>query len=106
MQREIEDVLSEKILFGDIKEGERVSVDVDGDGDDAKLTFSSVAMSELPDTEFSDDDQDGSAQDPNLVPGEVPSGTNVPHSTDGDTGSAGAEAPEPGHGPESGPATA
>ncbi|WP_278857932.1 ATP-dependent Clp protease ATP-binding subunit [Kocuria palustris] len=105
IQREIEDALSEKILFGDIKEGERVSVDVDGDGDDAKLTFSSVAMSELPDTEFSDDDQDGSAQDPDLVPGEVPSGTNVPHSTDGDTGSAGAEAPEPGHGPESGPTT-
>ncbi|WP_144794820.1 ATP-dependent Clp protease ATP-binding subunit [Kocuria palustris] len=105
IQREIEDALSEKILFSEVKAGERVTVDVDGEGEDARLTFSSVPMSELPDTDF-DDDKDESAQDPDLVPGEVPSGGNVPHSVDGDTGSAGAEAPEPGHGPDSGPATA
>ncbi|MFF3039538.1 ATP-dependent Clp protease ATP-binding subunit, partial [Arthrobacter citreus] len=39
MQREIEDQLSEKILFGDLKPGETVSVDVEGEGDDAKFTF-------------------------------------------------------------------
>ncbi|MBD7994957.1 ATP-dependent Clp protease ATP-binding subunit [Arthrobacter sp. Sa2CUA1] len=39
MQREIEDQLSEKILFGDLKPGELVSVDVEGEGDDAKFTF-------------------------------------------------------------------
>ncbi|MBD8042311.1 ATP-dependent Clp protease ATP-binding subunit [Arthrobacter sp. Sa2BUA2] len=39
MQREIEDQLSEKILFGDLKPGEMVSVDVEGEGDDAKFTF-------------------------------------------------------------------
>ncbi|MGW9404399.1 ATP-dependent Clp protease ATP-binding subunit [Arthrobacter sp. NPDC055585] len=39
MQREIEDQLSEKILFGDLKPGEMVSVDVEGEGDEAKFTF-------------------------------------------------------------------
>ena len=39
MQREIEDQLSEKILFGDLKPGELVSVDVEGEGDEAKFTF-------------------------------------------------------------------
>ncbi|WP_342023152.1 ATP-dependent Clp protease ATP-binding subunit [Arthrobacter citreus] len=39
IQREIEDQLSEKILFGDLKPGELVSVDVEGEGDDAKFTF-------------------------------------------------------------------
>ncbi|MDN3482494.1 ATP-dependent Clp protease ATP-binding subunit [Arthrobacter sp. APC 3897] len=39
IQREIEDQLSEKILFGDLKPGELVSVDVEGEGDDATFTF-------------------------------------------------------------------
>ncbi|MET4060601.1 ATP-dependent Clp protease ATP-binding subunit ClpC [Arthrobacter sp. UYP6] len=39
IQREIEDQLSEKILFGDLKPGELVSVDVEGEGDDAVFTF-------------------------------------------------------------------
>ncbi|RJU02160.1 ATP-dependent Clp protease ATP-binding subunit [Arthrobacter zhaoguopingii] len=39
IQREIEDQLSEKILFGDLKSGERVEVDVEGEGVDAKFTF-------------------------------------------------------------------
>ncbi|MBG6183527.1 ATP-dependent Clp protease ATP-binding subunit ClpC [Arthrobacter sp. CAN_A6] len=39
MQREIEDQLSEKILFGDLKSGERVDVDVEGEGTDAVFTF-------------------------------------------------------------------
>ncbi|MDM7991026.1 ATP-dependent Clp protease ATP-binding subunit [Arthrobacter sp. zg-Y877] len=39
IQREIEDQLSEKILFGELKPGEVISVDVDGEGDDAKFTF-------------------------------------------------------------------
>ncbi|WP_294564257.1 AAA family ATPase, partial [uncultured Arthrobacter sp.] len=39
IQREIEDQLSEKILFGDLKPGERVEVDVEGEGVDAKFTF-------------------------------------------------------------------
>ncbi|WP_105032303.1 ATP-dependent Clp protease ATP-binding subunit [Arthrobacter ruber] len=39
IQREIEDQLSEKILFGDLKSGERVDVDVEGEGVDAHFTF-------------------------------------------------------------------
>ncbi|APF40910.1 ATP-dependent Clp protease ATP-binding subunit [Neomicrococcus aestuarii] len=39
IQREIEDQLSEKILFGEIHSGQMVFVDVDGEGDTAKFTF-------------------------------------------------------------------
>ncbi|XVX20974.1 ATP-dependent Clp protease ATP-binding subunit [Actinomycetota bacterium] len=39
IQREIEDVLSEKILFGDLKAGEIVFVDTEGEGKDATFTF-------------------------------------------------------------------
>jgi len=39
IQREIEDVLSEKILFGELKSGEIVAVDVEGEGKDAVFTF-------------------------------------------------------------------
>ena len=47
MQRNIEDALSEKILFGDIKPGEKITVDVDGEGDSAEFVFSSQPMKEL-----------------------------------------------------------
>ena len=47
MQRNIEDVLSEKILFGEIKPGEKIIVDAEGEGDNAKFTFSSIPMKEL-----------------------------------------------------------
>ncbi len=39
IQREIEDVLSEKILFGELKAGEIVAVGVDGEGKEAIFTF-------------------------------------------------------------------
>ncbi|MDR1118374.1 MAG: ATP-dependent Clp protease ATP-binding subunit [Bifidobacteriaceae bacterium] len=39
IQREIEDVLSEKILFGEIRAGERIEVDATGEGPDAKFVF-------------------------------------------------------------------
>ena len=47
MQRNIEDALSEKILFSEIKPGEKITVDAEGEGDDAKFTFSSQPMKEL-----------------------------------------------------------
>jgi ATP-dependent Clp protease ATP-binding subunit ClpC len=50
IQREIEDVLSEKILFGDVKPGEITLVDVEGEGTTAKFTFRGVAKAEMPDT--------------------------------------------------------
>ncbi len=39
MQRDIEDQLSEKILFGELVSGQHIKVDVDGEGDDATFTF-------------------------------------------------------------------
>jgi ATP-dependent Clp protease ATP-binding subunit ClpC len=39
IQREIEDVLSEKILFGEIRRGECVEVDATGEGPDATFVF-------------------------------------------------------------------
>ncbi len=42
IQREIEDNLSEKILFGELKAGQIVTVDVEGTGPQAQLTFKGV----------------------------------------------------------------
>jgi ATP-dependent Clp protease ATP-binding subunit ClpC len=39
IQREIEDSLSEKILFGELKAGQIVTVDVEGTGPEAQFTF-------------------------------------------------------------------
>jgi ATP-dependent Clp protease ATP-binding subunit ClpC len=48
IQREIEDSLSEKILFGELRPGQIVIVDTDGDteGDEVKFTFTGVAKPE------------------------------------------------------------
>jgi ATP-dependent Clp protease ATP-binding subunit ClpC len=43
IQREIEDALSEKILFGELKAGQIVTVDVEGTGPEAQFTFKGVA---------------------------------------------------------------
>ncbi|WP_369054962.1 ATP-dependent Clp protease ATP-binding subunit [Kineococcus terrestris] len=48
IQRDIEDVLSEKILFGDLKAGQIVSVDVTGEGPDASFTFEGTSKEDLP----------------------------------------------------------
>jgi ATP-dependent Clp protease ATP-binding subunit ClpC len=42
IQREIEDSLSEKILFGELRPGQIVIVDVEGSGETAKFTFNGV----------------------------------------------------------------
>jgi ATP-dependent Clp protease ATP-binding subunit ClpC len=47
MQREIEDQLSEKILFGEIRSGEKISVDTEGEGDEQKFVFTSTPMADL-----------------------------------------------------------
>ena len=50
IQREIEDSLSEKILFGELKAGQIVTVDVQGTGPEAQLTFKGVPKpGEMPD---------------------------------------------------------
>ena len=50
IQREIEDILSEKILFGEIGAGELVLVDAVGEGSAATFTFTPTPISTTPDT--------------------------------------------------------
>jgi ATP-dependent Clp protease ATP-binding subunit ClpC len=49
IQRELEDVLSEKMLFGDLKAGEIILVDVSDATDTATFTFKGTPKSALPD---------------------------------------------------------
>jgi len=48
VQREIEDQLSERILYGEIKPGEKVIVDATGDGLLAEFTFTGVPREDKP----------------------------------------------------------
>jgi ATP-dependent Clp protease ATP-binding subunit ClpC len=51
IQREIEDMLSEKILFGELRPGSIVTVDTEGTGEEAKFTFASRPKPDsVPDT--------------------------------------------------------
>jgi ATP-dependent Clp protease ATP-binding subunit ClpC len=51
IQREIEDALSEKILYGELSSGQIVVVDVEGEDAEAKFTFRGEAKPiDLPDT--------------------------------------------------------
>jgi ATP-dependent Clp protease ATP-binding subunit ClpC len=49
VQREIEDVLAEKMLYGEVGPGQIVLVDVEGEGPQAQFTFRGTQKSELPD---------------------------------------------------------
>jgi len=50
IQREIEDALSERILFGELKAGEIIVVDVEGEGAEAVFTFKGSPKVSTPDT--------------------------------------------------------
>ncbi len=49
IQREVEDTLSEKILFGELRPGHIVVVDTEGEGDAKTFTFRGEEKSALPD---------------------------------------------------------
>ena len=49
IQRDVEDMLAEKILFGELKAGELVVVDVAPEGSESPFTFRGQPKSELPD---------------------------------------------------------
>ncbi|MGI8522629.1 MAG: AAA family ATPase, partial [Nocardioides sp.] len=49
VQREIEDTLAEKLLFGEVRPGQIVLVDVEGEGPSATFTFKGETKSEVPD---------------------------------------------------------
>jgi ATP-dependent Clp protease ATP-binding subunit ClpC len=50
IQRELENVLSEKMLFGDLKAGEIILVDVSDETPEATFTFKGTAKTAMPDT--------------------------------------------------------
>ncbi|SDB80215.1 ATP-dependent Clp protease ATP-binding subunit ClpC, partial [Raineyella antarctica] len=50
LQRDVEDPMAEKILFGDLQPGEVVLVDVAAPGSEDPFTFRGVPQSEVPDT--------------------------------------------------------
>ena len=50
IQREIEDALSEKILFGDVKSGQIILIDVEGEEGKETFTFKGMPKEALPDT--------------------------------------------------------
>jgi ATP-dependent Clp protease ATP-binding subunit ClpC len=50
IQREIEDALSEKILFGEVKSGQIILIDVEGEEGKEAFTFKGTAREALPDT--------------------------------------------------------
>ena len=49
VQREIEDQLAEKLLYGEVRPGQIVLVDIEGEGTEAVFTFEGTAKAELPD---------------------------------------------------------
>jgi ATP-dependent Clp protease ATP-binding subunit ClpC len=49
IQREIEDTLAEKMLYGEVGPGQIVLVDVEGEGEAAQFTFHGQKVAELPD---------------------------------------------------------
>jgi ATP-dependent Clp protease ATP-binding subunit ClpC len=49
IQREVEDMLSEKILFGELRPGHIVVVDTEGDGAAKTFTFRGEEKAALPD---------------------------------------------------------
>ena len=49
VQREIEDSLAEKMLYGEVRPGQIILVDVEGEGAEAAFTFRGEQKSELPD---------------------------------------------------------
>jgi ATP-dependent Clp protease ATP-binding subunit ClpC len=50
IQREIEDALSERILFSELNAGEIIVVDVEGEGAEAQFTFKGAPKAATPDT--------------------------------------------------------
>ena len=107
IQREIEDQLSEKILYGEVAAGELVTVDVEnwdgeGKGDDAKFTFSTstkpgavMGEGESSLEEHKDDADDSSDEADQIVPMEYSSNASSGSGPDGGTSGSGSGAAQP-----------
>ncbi|MBY0795254.1 ATP-dependent Clp protease ATP-binding subunit [Corynebacterium parakroppenstedtii] len=107
IQREIEDQLSEKILYGEVAAGELVTVDVEnwdgeGKGDDAKFTFSTSTKSgavmgegESSLEERKEDADDSSDEADQIVPMEYSSNASSGSGPDAGTSGSGSGAAQP-----------
>ncbi|MCH8613899.1 ATP-dependent Clp protease ATP-binding subunit [Arsenicicoccus dermatophilus] len=77
IQRNIEDVLSEKILYGELTAGEIILVDTDGAEKDPKFTFSGTKGSDIPDLPPLDVALDGGPAQSSPVDGSTETGTEI-----------------------------
>ncbi|MBO0813645.1 MAG: ATP-dependent Clp protease ATP-binding subunit [Actinobacteria bacterium] len=65
IQRAIEDMLSEKILFGELRPGQIVIVDVEGEGEEAQFAFKGVPKPEsVPDAPLAEVESGAAKQQP------------------------------------------
>ena len=63
IQRAIEDMLSEKILFGELRPGQIVIVDVEGEGEEAQFAFKGVPKPEsVPDAPLAEVESGGATK--------------------------------------------
>ena len=92
IQREIEDVLAEKMLFGEVGPGQIVLVGVEGEGPTATFTFEGQKVGELPDLPPFEPAEIGAGLDV-----DEPGPTDVPRAPGGDAeGGQQGQAPGPG----------
>jgi ATP-dependent Clp protease ATP-binding subunit ClpC len=79
VQREVEDVLAEKMLYGEVGPGQIVLVDVEGEGPDATFSFKGQKVGALPDLPpLEAADVLGSTEGHAPSEGEEPGPTDVP----------------------------
>ena len=78
IQREIEDVLSEKMLYGEVGPGQIVLVDVEGEGPTAKFTFLGQKVGQLPDLPPFETAEVSAAPDVPAAPSEGPDDSDGP----------------------------
>jgi len=80
IQRDIEDMLSEKILYGELGTGELVSVDVEGEGDAATLTFAGTKkdFGDAPLPEHAEGSDHGTSEHIHGTPGGAASAAGTP----------------------------
>ncbi|HYB46744.1 MAG TPA: hypothetical protein VED20_05200, partial [Streptosporangiaceae bacterium] len=90
IQREIEDSLSEKILFGELRPGQIVIVDAEGSGETAKFTFNGIAKPDaVPDVDVDVHEPEMASEPVDIKGGAVSSSTGTSGAQDsGGTASA------------------
>jgi ATP-dependent Clp protease ATP-binding subunit ClpC len=84
VQREIEDVLAEKMLYGEVGPGQIVLVDVEGEGPNAKFTFVGQKLGDLPDLPPFETAEVASGEAPVEGPDDSEGPTDIPKSTGSD----------------------